>query len=426
VQIADFEIDGLFHSFRHKVPLETRPDESQAEATVTIIHGPNGVGKTTMLHMLDGIMGLDFTVFRRIPFSKGTLRFSTGQRLVVRAERPGSKGALLVSFGGREVKLHAAHGGPADEQDEDEVEAFRKEFFEFTTDISFDLVGATRHSDETPWWRREGQELDGGIEEILTPSGERRFVQTGRRRRRPGKVGLAERVERFIADAQVDYRKFFSSSEPELFPRIMARLSEGDAPSYDLRDLRERLTSLREAATESEELGLEVEPWSYEDLVPFLSQANDGEAADHALMVLGTYAEFLESAAEKRQLLASRLRTFEGILDDFYTGKRVRANAKGGLRIETLNGDSLTEQQLSSGEYHLLYLMVTALVSKRRGAVIAIDEPEMSMHIAWQRKLIPNLVACASHASPQLLFATHSPEVVADFRSHLVELEAKV
>ena len=205
----------------------------------------------------------------------------------------------------------------------------------------------------------------------------------------------------------------------------MARMSEGDAPSYQLSDLRERLTRLRETATESEQLGLEVEPWSYEDLAPFLSEATKTDPDDHALTVLGTYAEFLESAAEKRQLLATRLRTFESILADFYTGKRVRVDAKGGLRIETLSGDSLTEDQLSSGEYHLLYLMVTALVSKRRGAVIAIDEPEMSMHIAWQRKLIPNLVACASHASPQLLFATHSPEVVADFRSHLVDLGAK-
>ena len=44
--------------------------------------------------------------------------------------------------------------------------------------------------------------------------------------------------------------------------------------------------------------------------------------------------------------------------------------------------------------------MVEALITRRRGTVIAIDEPEMSMHIAWQRKLIPNLLRCASNAAP--------------------------
>ena len=206
----------------------------------------------------------------------------------------------------------------------------------------------------------------------------------------------------------------------------MARLAEKDTPTYSADELRNRLAELRSAASDSEGLGLEVEPWSYDELVAFLDEPEDPRGRNHALTVLDTYAEFLEAAAERRQLLAQRLRTFERILADFYTGKRVTVNSQAGLNIQTLTGDSLTERQLSSGEYHLLYLMVTALVSKRRGAVIAIDEPEMSMHIAWQRKLIPNLVACASHASPQLLFATHSPELVAEFRDHLVEMKGDV
>ena len=83
---------------------------------------------------------------------------------------------------------------------------------------------------------------------------------------------------------------------------------------------------------------------------------------------------------------------------------------------------SLTENQLSSGEFHLLFLMVEALIARRRGTIIAIDEPEMSMHISWQHKLIRNLLAVASDARPQFLLATHSPDVVAEYRPYFVQL----
>lgn len=66
--------------------------------------------------------------------------------------------------------------------------------------------------------------------------------------------------------------------------------------------------------------------------------------------------------------------------------------------------------------------MVAALVTRRRGTVIAIDEPEMSMHIAWQRRLVPALVECASGAEPLFIFATHSPDVASSFPQALVEL----
>jgi predicted ATPase len=45
--------------------------------------------------------------------------------------------------------------------------------------------------------------------------------------------------------------------------------------------------------------------------------------------------------------------------------------------------------------------------------VIAIDEPEISMHLSWQRKLIPALLKCASSAQPQFIIATHSPDITA-------------
>ena len=51
--------------------------------SLVILHGRNGVGKTTLLRMLDGLMRLDFDVFREVPFVSSGLRFNSGQQITV-------------------------------------------------------------------------------------------------------------------------------------------------------------------------------------------------------------------------------------------------------------------------------------------------------------------------------------------------------
>ncbi|OAD20766.1 hypothetical protein THIOM_003509, partial [Candidatus Thiomargarita nelsonii] len=55
-------------------------------------------------------------------------------------------------------------------------------------------------------------------------------------------------------------------------------------------------------------------------------------------------------------------------------------------------------------------------------SIIAIDEPELSLHVSWQRQLIRALCDCASGALPLFLFATHSSSIGAEFQDKWVEL----
>ena len=167
------------------------------------------------------------------------------------------------------------------------------------------------------------------------------------------------------------------------------------------------------------DLGLKFDEWSFQPIRASLEKAS--AAPDRTLLaVLGGYADALESQAAQRNLLLVRLRAFESVLNRMLVGKEVRISSETGFEIETSGRQPLTENELSSGEYHLLYLMVCALETRHKGTVIAIDEPEMSMHISWQRQLVRGLLDCASNASPQLLLATHSPDIAADFPEAMV------
>jgi hypothetical protein len=80
------------------------------------------------------------------------------------------------------------------------------------------------------------------------------------------------------------------------------------------------------------------------------------------------------------------------------------------LQVALASGESMPLSGLSSGEKHLVKILL-AVIAAGPNAVL-IDEPELSMHIDWQRALVKTLRAVNPEC--QLILASHSPEVMAD------------
>jgi predicted ATP-binding protein involved in virulence len=77
---------------------------------------------------------------------------------------------------------------------------------------------------------------------------------------------------------------------------------------------------------------------------------------------------------------------------------------------------------LSSGEKQLFIMLGSSLVQENAPFVYLADEPELSLHIDWQRKLVSNL----KHLNPyaQIIFATHSPDIVAGNQRNVIRMES--
>ena len=411
MQIQELEITNLFGAFERSVPFGTHGEEEQALSLV-LLHGPNGSGKTTSLRMIDGLMTLNFDVFREIPFGRCTLRFSTGEELSVAQDARGAP--LQVQFGHLSVLLHPKQSGPLDPTDAGLVEEFRRNFFTDTQKISYEYIHTWRL---IPRDMHDDEQVERDL--FFDHYGRREGPLPRRRPRRP-RPYLADRVARFIADAQVNYRRFFRSNERDFLSAIIQRLQAGTQPETTASNLLNRLLAVREQEDAYERLGVERDRWDFELARSFLEQLSD-PASTEGLSVMTAAAEVLETRAREQRLLAERLLTFERTLNSYFRDKRIKVEPRDGFSITNVSEEQLPEYNLSSGEYHLLYLMVAALTTQRRGTVLAIDEPELSMHISWQRRIIDSLRECSSNASPQLLLATHSPDIVGEYRDYLVE-----
>jgi len=113
---------------------------------------------------------------------------------------------------------------------------------------------------------------------------------------------------------------------------------------------------------------------------------------------------------QKAADISRRKKVFQDLMDDLfsYTNKKI---ARKRNDIAFYQGDELLlPYKLSSGEKQILLILLTALVEDNQHCVLFMDEPEASLHIEWQQKLIGMILKLNPNA--QIILTTHSPAVI--------------
>lgn len=114
-------------------------------------------------------------------------------------------------------------------------------------------------------------------------------------------------------------------------------------------------------------------------------------------------------AEKDREVIFSPINNFVQILEDFMSDKIFKIT-QNGLLITKEDQDIVNINELSSGEKQVIILLCEALLQKNSKNVYITDEPELSLHISWQRKIIPSIKKL--NPKSQIIVATHSPEIV--------------
>ena len=115
-------------------------------------------------------------------------------------------------------------------------------------------------------------------------------------------------------------------------------------------------------------------------------------------------------AAEKAQAISAPKQKFQDMIDSLFaeTGKRL-IRTQNDIAFSQI-GEHLTPYQLSSGEKQMLVILLTVLIEDHQPYVLFMDEPEVSLHIDWQQRLIDLILEL--NPNVQIILTTHSPAVV--------------
>jgi hypothetical protein len=135
--------------------------------------------------------------------------------------------------------------------------------------------------------------------------------------------------------------------------------------------------------------------------------------------------EFARKLDQERDELFEPLNRYLRNVGSFLSGKFLKVLSDGTVRIESATGSGrrFTPDQLASGEKQLLILLTEALLREENPVVYVADEPELSLHVLWQAKLLQSVREVGGRM--QIIVATHSPDIVGPFIDKVIELSAE-
>ncbi len=443
MSIASVEVTGLFGYFDHKIPLKTKD-------RITIIHGANGVGKTTILRLLHNLFAIKLSAIRRVPFSKVVVSFSPkGTLTVVRDPTDGKElpSLRLIYRSGKEKVEYS-------------VEEIAEKDLRRRIPMSLieNLIGPLERVGPAEWLDRSTGDVLS-LEEILFRYGDflpedLRFFTTG----------VPEKIQRVLNETNVyliETQRLFTKSPQEAYDvrrgrpesrermtveeysddlvnNIKNRLRESGALSASLdRDFPRRLleTSLPEEATEEKIRILYAEQSKYrnrlmqaglmkpEQQVPLPT----GELEQIERKVLWIYLTDVQKKLVLFDTLLLRAELLGEIINSRFSYKKFELDAEEGFVFKSdHDGSRVPLRALSSGEQHELVLAYDLLFKTQKKALVLIDEPELSLHVTWQRKFLEDIGKIAELADLDFLIATHSPSIIHNRRDLMVGLGEEV
>ena len=134
---------------------------------------------------------------------------------------------------------------------------------------------------------------------------------------------------------------------------------------------------------------------------------------DYQVNIGNKMIELLSGDEEQRSLapsLSLPKRKFQDMIDELFSYTHKTIDRKSNDIVFYQNGERLLPYKLSSGEKQMLVILLTVLVRDDDHCVLFMDEPEASLHIEWQQKLIGMIRNL--NPNVQLILTTHSPAVI--------------
>jgi len=434
MQVMNIQIKKLFGLFDHDIKLRIRD-------RITIIHGPNGVGKTTILQLLKDILEKKIFAVLQVPFSQIIIKFTNGIQLTFIKHdkrklsfniKEGRNIIVKDTISSESIVKHIGRGIPLGAIDEylpflDRVGPRTWLDLRDNSKISLEEV-FDLYKDSLPIRRRVKSPIPAELKDLLNTINTY-FIQTQRllilgqddvRYTHPRKrVKAKNTVEQYALEMAQMLKEKLSLSG--------SKAAELDRTFPD-RILRKKTTP--KTATEGWIRSKYMNQSLYRErlmkagLIDEEKQVSlpNRNLSNHDLKVLWYYLSDIDKKLKVFDPLLLKIELFNDIINSRFLFKTFTINKIDGFRFNLESGEKIPLRQLSSGEQHELVLAFELLFKVPEKSFIMIDEPELSLHVTWQHKFLTDLERISELVDLDFLVATHSPSIIHDRRNLMVNL----
>jgi energy-coupling factor transporter ATP-binding protein EcfA2 len=388
----------------------------------TVLSGQNGSGKSTLLRAVDFLAHEQWLSISELPLRELTLTFAQGRELKARL----TSECLELSAG-------------------NDVWTFDLEMArQFDPDALAEITAAQRRTREPNIRRHREQRVlqermfrtshltEPDFQALVAPEWlnnlladfHTKFISARRLEHRlkvdprlPEEEAQVSVVNQYADELQARMRNEMSTyaaesrqQEKNLPMKIVDAMQSGDETAETLsKDVDALQAEVRELAGSLAKVGLFYE----EQEGPEQQFREYPRNQEPILLAIREVYRVTQRRLDRLTSFRKELEFFASFLNSRFRGKQVELNQEDGIAIVLSSGERIRPNHLSSGEQQLLALAYQLLFETEPHTVVLLDEPELSLHVAWLKGLINAFLEMADARHLQFVIATHSPSLLA-------------
>lgn len=432
-------IKKLFGLFDYDIKLDNAEN-------ITILTGPNGYGKTTILNIIYHFFNQQFYYFQKLSFEQIIFEFSQGERMEVIKINESEKVKNQL-FDLSDKPKYIIHNVEVINvhivlfQNNKKVSKYiynSKSLRQMSNALRISFPLSIRQLSEDLWLNiKTNEQLT--FDEILNenkgqlPEDFLLFMrkQQGIEKENPV-IKYLNKLDVYLIKEQRLFCKIFGEREEkdsfvntiEFYAKDLKKLiakTQGEA--YEItqkldssfpKRLIEETTIIDKNSFEERFAKLKIKQ---NKLQQFGIATTEQEIPDYNTKSAKVLSVYLSDSEEKLKVyddLLTKIELFVNIINqkDFAFKSIQISSNKGFSFYQNKQKQELNLTDLSSGEQQEVVLLYELLFKTTPNTLILIDEPEISLHMLWQKAFIDDLQAIAKVQNIKFLVATHSPQII--------------
>lgn len=378
-------IKGLFGRFEYDIKL--------AEERITILTGPNGYGKSTIIRSIKALRDSDIDFFAELEFDS------------LEIVKENAEDNLLIEK--KEDKLIFNHKITIDKES---MILWRKGRLRrethglntYLTDEGKVNLTYKNHGVVLQWMQQAVGKVECIDEQRLIRVDERRMT----RRTEDGRVidrRVVNVVEEIPAKLMLEMQRVaneYSRVANELDSTYPERLFE-QKEDIQKEEFEKNLVSMQEKVEKLNKYGISN-----------ISKLRHVEFQAEYAKALKVYFDDFDRKYHEYEDLIDKLDLFTDMINRRFKFKQVVISNEYGMRVVDNNDKEMKLSKLSSGEKEILVLFYQLLFEVEDEVMLLVDEPEISLHVAWQRMFAEDLKKIVARKNITAIVATHSPQMI--------------
>jgi predicted ATP-binding protein involved in virulence len=396
---------------------------SDFKQDVNIIIGKNGTGKTTFMNILQAVLLVDMDALYENDFESVVIKLENGNsKRTIKADKVdtehwpfpvveyhiSNKKFYVPLFSGDEIRISSVHRRKAHE----ESLRVKKELSQL---VSLASLSVYRISGELEIDSRERMQ-----KKVISPVDFR--LQ-----------GLMQRLTHYQLELSNEAREISAELQKDVLMSLLYKNEADKEVTYNLDfdvglEKRNLIVAYKQLGLTSADTVKQISEHINAITLTINNIKDSKNTEGHRVIDFAPLEAFRRTrkvvdmslkAEKENKKIFSQVELFINTVKNFIPEKQLVFQG-GDLAIHEKNGE-IPISKLSSGEKQLLILFIEALLQKQKPYIFMADEPELSLHISWQRNIISAIRSLNPNA--QIIVATHSPEVAGRFRDSILDME---